>query len=121
MKLSLFELEVLRHICDAGTTTAPEVHAEISKKRTTAYSTVKTVFDRLEKKAAIYRQSQVGRTSIYAASVSEESVQASMVSTFVSKVFPEDRLPLFNMLIRDSKLTADEINYLEKLLKEKGR
>jgi len=121
MKLSLMELEVLRYICDAGTTTAQEVHAEISKKRTTAYSTVKTVFDRLEKKAAIYRQSRVGRTSIYAAKVSEESVQASMVNTFVNKVFPKDRLPLFNMLIRDANLTDDEIVYLEKLLKEKEK
>ena len=121
MRLSTLELEVLQYICDAGTTTAPEVHLQIAKKRQTAYSTIKTIFDRLESKEAIYRKSRVGRTSIYAAKVTEESVQASLLRDFVKNVFPKDKTPLFNTLIRDSSLTDVEVRYLERLLEEKQK
>lgn len=121
MKLSPLELEVLQYICDASTVTAPDIHALISEKRNTAYSTIKTVFDRLEKKGAIYRKSRVGRTTIYAAKVSETSVRNSLVQDFVKRVFPEDKTPLFNTLIRDASLTDSEIDYLESLLAEKHK
>jgi len=121
MNLSALELEVLQYICAADNATAPSVHAEIAKKRKTAYSTIKTVFDRLEKKGAIYRESNVGRTSIYAANVTGETVQASLLTDFVKKVFPKDKTPLFNTLIRDNTLSQDEIAYLQQLLKEKQK
>ena len=119
MKLSPLELEVLQYICAQATATAPDVQALIADKRDTAYSTIKTVFDRLEKKGAIYRQSLVGRTTIYAAKVNDKTVQVSLVRDFIKRVFPEDKTPLFNTLIRDSSLSAQEIQYLEQLLAEK--
>lgn len=121
MKLSPLELEVMQYVCATGTATAPDVHSQIAEKRDTAYSTIKTVFDRLEKKGAIYRKSRVGRTTIYASKVSEQSVQASLLRHFVDRVFPKDRTTLFNTLIRDSSLSQDEVRYLEKLLAEKER
>ena len=119
MKLSPLELEVMAYICQAGTTTAPQVHAKVLEKRDTAYSTIKTAFDRLEAKGAIYRHSRIGRTSIYAAKVTQESAQASLLRDFVARVFPNDKIPLFNTLIRDATLTEEEIDYLLKLLAEK--
>lgn len=82
---------------------------------------MKTIFDRLEKKGAIYRQSSVGRTSIYAAKVTKESAQAKLVQDFIKKVFPKDKTPLFNTLIRDFSLSRDEIVYLEQLLDDKQK
>ena len=119
MKLPALELEVLQYICATSTATAPDVHALIAKKRDTAYSTIKTAFDRLEKKGAIYRKSRVGRTTIYAAKIDEKSVQLSLLKDFIKKVFPKDKTPLFNTLIRDSTLSEDEIRYLKQLLDEK--
>jgi len=121
MKLSPLELEVLHYICGAGTTTAPDVHSQIAEKRDTAYSTIKTAFDRLEKKGAIYRKSHIGRTTIYAAKVTEESAQVFLLRDFIRQVFPEDKTPLFNTLIRDSKLSDREVSYLEQLLSEKNK
>jgi predicted transcriptional regulator len=119
MKLPPLEFEVLQYICAAGTTTAPDVHGLIMEKRDTAYSTIKTAFDRLEKKGAIYRKSRVGRTTIYAAKVDEQTVQLSLLRDFVKRVFPKDKTPLFNTLIRDSSLSDDEVDYLKQLLAEK--
>ena len=121
MKLSPLELEVLQHICATATATAPDVHALIAANRDTAYSTIKTVFDRLEKKGAIYRKSLVGRTTIYAAKVNEKTVQVSLLRDFIQRVFPQDKTPLFNTLIRDASLSEDEIHYLQQLLAEKQK
>ena len=119
MKLPALELEVLQYICAADTTTAPDVHALIAQKRDTAYSTIKTAFDRLEKRGAIYRKSSVGRTTIYAAKVDEQAVQASLLHDFLKKVFPKDKTPLFNTLIRDSTLSNKEIEYLKQIISDK--
>lgn len=121
MRLSPLELEVLHHICEAGTATAPDVHAEITQKRDTAYSTIKTAFDRLERKGAIRRESTVGRTTLYVAEVTEEAAQIDLLRDFIKQVFPEDKTPLFNTLIRDSNLTKREVRYLEQLLSEKDK
>jgi len=121
MKLSPLEYEVLQYICAGGTATAPDVHLQISQKRDTAYSTIKTAFDRLQNKGAIFRKSHVGRTSIYAAKVSTEAVQNSLLHDFIRKVYPEDKMPLFNTLIRDTELSESEVTYLERLLSEKHK
>lgn len=121
MKLPALELEVLQYICAAESATAPDVHAQIAKKRDTAYSTIKTAFDRLEKKGVIRRKSKVGRTSIYEAKMDETSIQSSLLRDFVQRVFPSDKTTLFNTLIRDSSLTEDEVLYLQQLLAEKNK
>jgi len=121
MKLSPLELEVLRYICEAEPATAPNVHALISKSRDTAYSTIKTAFDRLEKKGAILRQARIGRTTIYAVQVEQEAIRESLLRDFVRRVFPEDKTPLFNTLIRDTSLSKAEVSYLKDLLQKKSR
>lgn len=121
MKLSPLELEVLQYICSVDTATAPDIHSQIEKKRDTAYSTIKTVFDRLEKKGAIYRKSRVGRTTIYAAKVTEQRVQASLLRDFVDRVFPKDKTTLFNALIRDARLSEEEVRHLKQLVAEKSK
>ena len=67
----------------------------------------------------IYRKSRVGRTTIYAAKVDEQLVQMSLLQDFLKRVFPKDKTPLFNTLIRDSSLSEDEVDYIKKLLDEK--
>lgn len=120
LRLSGFELEVLQQIFSRGTATAPEVHGALSESRTLSYSAVKTIFDRLERKGAIRREDQVGRTIVYAADVAEDRLRASLVRDFLSRVFPHgDRKPLFNALVRDTDLSPEEVQYLRNLLDER--
>jgi predicted transcriptional regulator len=87
-----------------------------------SYSAVKTIFDRLERKRAIRRDSQVGRTIVYTAMVAEDRVRARLLRDYVAKSFPGgDRKPLFNALIRDGDLSTDEVEYLQKLLNKQSR
>lgn len=119
MNLSPLELEVLEYIVAADEASAPSIHEQISAKRNTAYSTIKTVFDRLEEKGAIYRNAKVGRTNLYRAKVTTQVVQKTLFSEFVDRVFSRDKMALMSTLVREGDLSTEEIDYLQTLINER--
>ena len=121
MKLSDFELEVMTLFWDRGKATAPEIHQEIAETRQVAYSTVKTIIDRLEEKGALLRATKYGRTILYAPAIERESLSRPMVRSFIHKLFGGNVRPLFNHLIRDESLSLEDVDELQRLLSEKRR
>jgi BlaI family transcriptional regulator, penicillinase repressor len=118
MKLSEFELEVMQYLWKHPESTAPEVHEQIVQSKEVTYSTVKTIIDRLEKKGAIERVRQVGRSIIYGPSIKPEALQKPMFTSFIDKVFGGNKHSLFAHLFKDDKLSDDDIDYLESLIKK---
>lgn len=121
MKLSEFELDVMQRFWSANECSAPEVHEALRSVRKVAYTTVKTVIDRLERKGALARVRQDGRTIFYSSIVSADAVQQPMLKRFVAHVFAGDRRPMMNYLLRDEVLSNEEIRYLEDLLAAQRR
>lgn len=121
MKLSEFELDVMQRFWRVDQSSAPEVHEAVRATRDVAYTTVKTVIDRLERKGVLERVRQAGRTIFYRAVVAADEVQQSMFDRFVTHVFAGDRRPLLNYLLRDEVLNADELRYLDDLLAAQHR
>ncbi|MEM9532154.1 MAG: BlaI/MecI/CopY family transcriptional regulator [Pseudomonadota bacterium] len=115
MALSDFELAVLQLFWDQGDLSAPRAHELVSETRAVTYSTVKTIIDRLEKKGALRRVEQHGRTIIYAAALDREAVQRPLVREFVSRVFGGDRSPLFSYLMDQDSLSEKEIETIKAL------
>jgi BlaI family penicillinase repressor len=118
MRLSDFEIDVLTHFWEHDRLSAPELFREIGEARGVTYSTIKTIVDRLEEKGAIRRVDNEGKTIIYSAAVSREHVRKPLVDSFVKRMFGEDRRPLFAQLLRDDKLSEDEIEFLRQLVDE---
>ncbi|MCY4058071.1 MAG: BlaI/MecI/CopY family transcriptional regulator [Gammaproteobacteria bacterium] len=116
MKLSEFELDVMQLFWRNDECSAPEVHEAVRRTRSVAYTTVKTVIDRLERKGVLKRIRQNGRTIFYSAAISVDVVQQSMLKRFVAHVFAGDRRPMMNYLLRDEVLSTEEIRYLDDLL-----
>lgn len=116
MSLSEFELEVMQLFWTHGELSAPRAHELVSSERPVTYSTVKTIIDRLEKKEALQRVEQHGRTIIYAAAIEREAVQKPLVRDFVSRVFGGDRSPLFSYLMDQDELSDNEIEAIQKLI-----
>lgn len=121
MKLSEFELEIMQLMWVNEPASAPELHKIIQQDRDLAYSTVKTIIDRLEAKGAISRSHQQGRTIFYKTSIKQESLAKPLVKSFLERVFSGKSRPLFNHLLAEENLSRDDIEYLEKLLKEKKK
>ena len=116
MKLSDFELDVMQQVWRRRRCSVPEVHRAMASTRTVAYSTVKTIIDRLEKKGCLVRAGAHGRAIVYEATVSPATVQQSMLDRFVAHVFAGDRRPMFTRLLRDETLSEEELRHLRKLL-----
>ncbi len=113
MKLSEFETEVLQVFWQHSTASAPDVHKIIIETKDVTYSTVKTIIDRLEKKGAIQRTDQKGRTIIYAATDSATSMRKPMLDNFINKVFGGNSRLLMNHLLENESLSQDDLDYLK--------
>jgi BlaI family penicillinase repressor len=121
MRLSEFELDVMTHFWNDRELSAPELFERIGPERGVAYSTVKTIVDRLEQKGAIERIANRGRTIIYAPVVKRERVRKPLVKSFLRRLFGNDLRPLFAQLLQDEKLSGEELEYLRKLVAEAER
>ncbi len=121
MKLSEFELEVMQIYWQKGNLSAPDVHQVIAKTKDVTYSTVKTIIDRLEKKGALKRVANEGRTIFYSSAITPDSVKKPLLSAFIKKVFSGHTRHLFNHLFSEEKLSESDIEYLEQLIAEKKK
>ncbi len=119
MKLSEFELEVMNLLWQQNESTAPELHREILETKDVTYSTVKTIVDRLEKKQAIKRINNFGRTIVYAPAIKQESLQKPLIKKFIEKVCAGNPRLLLNHLLEDEKLSDDDIAYLQSLINKR--
>jgi BlaI family penicillinase repressor len=116
IRLSEFELDVMTHFWSDHELSAPELFERIGDARGVAYSTVKTIIDRLEEKGAIERVANRGRTIVYSPIVKRERVRKPLVKAFLRRLFGNDLRPLFAQLLQDEKLSAEELEYLRKLV-----
>ena len=121
IRLSEFELDVMTHFWSDHELSAPELFERMGSARGVAYSTVKTIVDRLEEKGAIERVSNRGRTIVYAPIVKRERVRKPLVKAFLRRLFGDDLRPLFAQLLQDEKLSAEELEYLRKLVADAER
>jgi len=112
MKLSEFETEVLQVFWQHNPASAPDVHKIILKTKDVTYSTVKTIIDRLEKKGAINRVDQKGRTIFYAATDTADSMRKPMIDNFINKVFGGNSRLLMNHLLENKPLSQEDLDYL---------
>lgn len=119
MSLSDFELEIMQLLWQLEEATAPQLHKLIAQRRAVKYTTVKTIIDRLEKKAALQRSRTEGRTIFYAPLKAKHEVRSSLLRDFINKVFLGKSQPLAAHILEEEDLSVDDIEYLEKLLKER--
>ncbi len=121
MELSDFELEVMQILWRLGESSAPEIHQRIESKRKVAYSTVKTIIDRLETKGALERTSQKGRTIFFKASIEKSQYRKPLIKDFINRVFLGKSKPLVAHILEEEELSKEDIQYLEAILKERKK
>ncbi len=121
MELSDFELEVMQILWQLGESSAPNIHKQIAQSRSVAYTTVKTIIDRLEKKGAIKRTSQQGRTIFFTSTINKEQYRKPKIKDFINRVFLGKSKPLVAHIIEEEPLSKEDIAFLETLLKERKK
>jgi len=121
MELSDFELELMQLFWKNPESSAPTIHQMIEQLRPVSYSTVKTIIDRLEKKGALNRSGQQGRTIFYSPSVERNQLRKPMIKDFINRVFLGKSKPLVAHILQEEDLSLDDISYLESLLEQRKK
>ncbi len=107
----------MKVVWKAGRTTVREVYETLLERRKVAYTTVLTMMKILETKGYLTRDSDE-RAHVYRPARPEQAVVRSMVREFVDRVFNGSAQPLLLHLVKDRRLSQDEVDELSRLLRE---
>ncbi len=100
-----------------GKMSVREVHDQISETYNWAYSTTKTMMDRMVKKGLLNRENFHG-VFLYKPLVSRPAGLVKLVQFFADRVLELDYGSVVSLFARSKSLTPEEIEELSRLLKE---
>lgn len=118
--LTSAEAEIMRVVWDTGgPVTVRDVYESLLKQRKLAYTTVMSIMSKLTKKGFLL-QDKSGTAYIYTAAFTDAEVAGNIIDSVVNKVLDGAAAPLISRLLGSKKkLTAEEVEKLEELLKKK--
>jgi BlaI family transcriptional regulator, penicillinase repressor len=111
------ELEIMKVVWQKGEATVRDVYEDLLKRRKIAYTTVLTMMKVLEGKGHL-RKRQDDRAHTYRPSRPESAVVRSMVREFVDRLFDGAAHPLVVHLIKDRRVTREELEALARQIEE---
>ena len=110
------ELDIMAVLWEHGPSTVAEVHERLTDD--IAYKTVLTMLRVLEQKGHI-GHTEEGRAHRFHAIVGRDEAGGSAIDRMLDKIFGGSREMLIAHLVKDRKLTNDEIKKLRRLLGQK--
>jgi BlaI family penicillinase repressor len=110
--LSKFELEIMEVLWKLGESSVREVQDNIQERKRPAYTTVQTIFARLEEKNAVRRTRKIGNAYLYEPLITRTSVYRRIVDDLLA-LFGGSAQPLVAQLLDSGKLTLEDIKALE--------
>src|ERR1700683_2827136 len=94
-----------------------EIQESFSAERSPAYTTIQTTIYRMETKQIVRRVKKLGNFHIFAANVSREAAQRTLIEDLLS-FFGGRSQPIMAHLIDSGKLSLEEVKDAEKMLRE---
>ncbi len=117
-KISEAEWRVMKLLWNKSPRTANDMVDELEGHVDWNAQTIRTLINRLVQKGAIDFDKD-GRAYLYYPRVQEREVQRAETRSFVSRVFNGAMKPMIATFLEETELSEEEINELERLLKEK--
>jgi BlaI family penicillinase repressor len=114
------EWDLLEALWTLERATAPQVAEALAKTRGWAYSTVKTLLDRMMVKGLVHGR-QVGNVWEYTPALRREDARRSAWTDFVSKAFGGATAPALEFLATQARVPKKELEELRVLLEKKGK
>ena len=121
-QIELFESEwsILRIVWEKEPCAAPTVQEALQNEKGWAYTTVKTMMDRMVKKGLL-KTKKIRNLYLYSSMVSESQAQKSEIMKTVKRAFDGTLTPMMQFLIENDELTENEYKQLENLIKNRKR
>lgn len=118
VQLNDSEWRVMQILWRRGRCTARDVHQELSAETSWAYTTVKTVLDRLVSKELL-GVTAADHVLVYESRITPESARRNAVRALLDRAFGGSFAPFARFLV-DEELTAGERAELQSLLDDRG-
>ncbi len=116
-ELSKAEYDIMRILWKHGKLSIREVHDELISTYNWAYSTTKTMMDRMVKKNLLKRE-EFHRVFLYKTLITKPQGIMKWVEFFADRVLEMDMPSTIALFGKTKALKPDEIEELEKLLKD---
>ncbi len=111
------ELEIMKVVWGRKAATVREVYEDLRERKTVAYTTVMTMMNILETKGHLAKRPE-GRAYVYEPVQPRKEVVGGMVQDFVDRVFDGAASSLVLSLIRERKLSKEELDAVSRLIDE---
>lgn len=112
VNLSKFELEIMEILWNLQEASVREVQEAIQERKRPAYTTVQTIFARLEEKKAVRRTRKIGNAFLFEPLITRRSVYRRMIDEFLD-LFGGSAEPVVSHLLETGKLTLEDLKALE--------
>lgn len=119
MKLTKAEWQIMNALWAKHPATAREVMEHLPAGVQWAYTTIKTMLNRLAEKKAISETKQ-GNTSVYDPLLSQRKARISAFRSLVDQAFDGAMGPLVHFLVEEKQLTSKQQQELVKLLQDEN-
>ena len=114
-ELSRAEYDILRVLWKGGEQTVREAHDQLQQTYGWAYTTTKTMMDRMTAKGLLRRDTFHG-VFVYTPLISRPAGLARFIQFFADRVLETDAGVVVAMLTKSQAISQDEIHELEQLL-----
>jgi len=109
------EFEILKLLWKHKQLSNREIHEKMSEKTGWAYSTTRTVIERMVKKGYIIKDNFHG-INIFVSNISKVSGFATQIASFAEKVLEKEALEVLPLFVKSDVLNDEELVELEELL-----
>ncbi len=118
-ELSKTELDIMKILWKGGRMSGREVHDELNLLYNWAYSTTKTILDRMVVKGLLAKENFHG-VFLYQPLITRPMGLAQLVRNFADRVLEMDYGSVVSLFARSKALTPAEIEELSRLLEQKN-
>ena len=120
LKLTRLELQIMEALWRRSPLSIREIQEAFPKNDVPAYTTVQTTVYRLETKKALRRVRKIGNAHIFEAVLPRNAALRTLVDDFLG-LFGGRTQPVMAQLIESGKLTLDDVQQAEKMLRACSR
>ena len=120
--VALFDSEwaILQAVWEHEPCAAPTVQEALQKEKGWAYTTVKTMMDRMVRKGLLTTE-RVRNLYLYRSAVTRAQAQRNELLRAAQRAFDGALTPMMQFLIESEKLSEEEYQYLERLILNRKR
>jgi len=120
MKLTKAEWQIMNALWQENPATARELMQRLPSRISWAYTTIKTMLNRLTDKKVVTEQKN-GNTSFYKPLITQRKARSSAFKSLLDQAFNGATGPLLHFLIEEQKLSKKQRQEILKVLQEKSR